>query len=283
MSEQPAELNYESSRTFWRGRAASFEAGQHATALTDYVPAYATEWGNARLFERRMKILRQLGPYRRALDIGCGDGRWTTALSEISSDVVATDFCEEFVEATRAMARSAGRRNVTASVQDVRSLDVPGPSDLVVLGAVTMYVDDGDMAKLTARLAKELVVPGGLVYIRASTHRGTTFINNTGTYQAVYRPPAFYRELFERHGFTTLEQRNVPEYNYADILETYYKLAKLVTFGASAKSPALQRMVFQTARLTRPISLFSVLRFLDLIRAKRPRLRSYEYLFRNGS
>lgn len=279
MNRPDLQLDYTRSLAFWRKRASHSETGLRATALNDGVPAFVTEWTSSRMFARRMRALRAYGPFERALDLGCGDGRWSLALSEIADQVIAVDFCEDFVAATRERVVNCVRNNVVTMVQDARELHVPLRCDLVVMGAVTMYFDDADLDRLIERLATEVVKPGGLVYLRATTHaRGKRL---RGDYQAIYRSVEAYRKMFEARRFVTLEQRLVHEYSHGDLLTAYYKIARVATLGAMGRWPALQRALFHLARWSSPLTLHGVFALVRCFGTRVLPLRSHELVFVN--
>lgn len=279
MSRDETELDYMQSRAFWRDRAVRAESGLRATALCDNAPSLATEWTSAKLFARRMRMFRANGPFERVLDVGCGDGRWSSALAEIANEVIAVDFCEDFVAATRERALADGRTNVVASVQDVRDLRVQGPCDLVTLGAVTMYIEDADLERLIQRLRAELVNPGGLVYLRTTTHaRGS---RSRGPYQAIYRPIEMYRKLFEANRFVVIEQRLVPEYSHAELLSAYFKIARIATLGATRRWARLERALFHTIRWSSPLTVHGMFALARCFGTRILARRSYELVVVN--
>lgn len=114
-----------------------------------------TRWGAA--------VLERLGARgdEAALDAGCGTGRVTALLLERlpGGSVLAVDASEAMVEAARR--RFAGDSRVRVERQDLLSLEVAEPVDLIFSTATFHWIKDHE--RLFARLAKALRPGGRLV------------------------------------------------------------------------------------------------------------------------
>lgn len=103
-----------------------------------------------------------LGPDKRALDIGCGSGRWTRYLAPRVGRVEAIDPSEAVLHAARANADLPNVRWSRAGIDEIPFAD--GAFDLVICIGVLHHVPDtaGALRKAAAK-----VRPGGrlLVYI----------------------------------------------------------------------------------------------------------------------
>ena len=269
----PGRLDYGRSPGFWQSRSA-IDQQNRSVVLSDEVPPCVTEWLTRRIVSRRIRSLARRGPFDRLLDIGRGVGNWTVALAGLRREAVAVDFCEEFVRATRKRALEAGIAGLDVRRLDWRCEGVEGTFDLVTMGAVTMYVADEDMEALAARL-RGLARPGGILYLRSTTHRGATLYNVLGDYQAIYRPEDYYPGLLEAHGFRALEARRVAENSYQGLIESYLALGRALLPARWA--PTAERGAFAAARATWPLSLWLALRLKRPFRP--PRLESWEYVF----
>jgi 2-polyprenyl-3-methyl-5-hydroxy-6-metoxy-1,4-benzoquinol methylase len=77
--------------------------------------------------------------YARALEIGCGGGTFTRALSDLADEVLALDISENAI--ARARERSE-RPNVEYRAADVMTLDLASerPADLIVLAETIYYL-----------------------------------------------------------------------------------------------------------------------------------------------
>jgi cyclopropane fatty-acyl-phospholipid synthase-like methyltransferase len=83
-----------------------------------------------RLAAKLLDSAQNGGRFRRALEIGCGEGAFTEKLSARCDSLVAADFSR--VALTRALGRREWEPSVTFSSYDLRREPLPGRFDLVV-------------------------------------------------------------------------------------------------------------------------------------------------------
>jgi SAM-dependent methyltransferase len=96
----------------------------------------------------------------RVLELGCGAGRLTAPLAELSDRVTALDVSPAMVRATAARCPT-----VTVVVADLRALPPLGPFEAVVAGAnVIDVLGDESRLRLLSDL-RALLVPGGLLLL----------------------------------------------------------------------------------------------------------------------
>jgi ubiquinone/menaquinone biosynthesis C-methylase UbiE len=104
----------------------------------------------------------------RAIDVGCGTGRFTAALARrFDADVLGVDPSAEMLEVARARVAGAGAARVRFAHAPATPLPVePGAADLVFLSQVFHHLDDrpAAFAAFAAALA-----PGGHLCLRNST------------------------------------------------------------------------------------------------------------------
>ncbi len=141
-------------------------------AFEEAYTAHDDPWesGNARYSYQRWKYesLMQYLPvgrrYDRALDLGCGLGAMSLALTQVSDDVLGLDIAEAaVVEARR---RNAAQPGLSFAQGDLATLDpaLAHRFDLVVVADTLYYLDKVDDASLKAiaTLVSGLLAPGGL-------------------------------------------------------------------------------------------------------------------------
>ena len=110
---------------------------------------------------RRALVLGLLGcrRHRRALEIGCADGRLTKALLQRCDDVVAFDTSHRAVTAARARAPRA------TVEQGMAPTDLPsGPFDLVLLSEVGYFLSPLELVE-TLRRCEAALAPGGEIVL----------------------------------------------------------------------------------------------------------------------
>jgi SAM-dependent methyltransferase len=124
----------------------------------DLVPAYANRV--LRPVEVMLLVRHRDELSGRVLELGCGAGRLTGYLGELSSQVTATDVSPHMLEA-------AGRRypGVRFEQRDLRDLSgfEDGSFDVIVAGYNLLDVLDDETRRATLAEAHRILVPGGLL------------------------------------------------------------------------------------------------------------------------
>lgn len=151
----------------------------------------------------RLKAVRRR--FRRALDLGCGYGDWTTLFAPLCDEMHACDVAPEF--AAQTFLRLAQHRAAYVKCEDIRDYEVPKQLDFIYVGAVLCYIEDADVLDVLRRL-RAAAVPDALVMIRDYC----TF--NVGrparTELSFHRAPEQLRDLAELAGFRCIEMRSSP-------------------------------------------------------------------------
>ena len=151
---------------------------QHAREFFDAMWRKGDPWGieGAELTARehdRMIALLEGRRYRRALEIGCGAGVFTSRLSPLVDSVVALDVAPAAVE--RARARTTGPGTVEFRVANIMDSDptIDGPWDLVVMAEMIYLLGwlypFFDIAWLVSRLFAA-TAQGGRVLLANTTY-----------------------------------------------------------------------------------------------------------------
>ncbi|MEO7038991.1 MAG: class I SAM-dependent methyltransferase [Gemmatimonadaceae bacterium] len=132
---------------------------------------------------------------RNALDVGCGEGLWRTALRAVRPSLryVGID------PSAYAAKRFGARRNIRQG--DITSLDalrIRGPFDIIICNDVLHYVATPDLRVGTPALAKRL---RGVAYLGLFTS-ADDIEGDMKTY--IRRAPSFYRREFARAGLRSV-------------------------------------------------------------------------------
>lgn len=138
----------------------------------------------------------------RVADLGCGNGDWTVILAQRAQHLLAVDFSPGFAAFTAERVRAeAPACAVEVQTADLATITLAGPFDLVVVGAVTQYLDDAEVERLYAQIAAALR-PGGRLYFRSTIcQRGDRFTKDQAEFQGVYRSAAWYLSALAGAGF----------------------------------------------------------------------------------
>jgi trans-aconitate methyltransferase len=124
-------------------------------------------WGfEERWYEKRKYALTLAAlpqpHYRSGFEVGCSNGAFTEQLAGRCHHLIA---CDVAVSAVAAARQRLGGREV-----DVRQLVIPdewpdGAFDLIILSEVGYYFDEGDMARVAAKVSDSLAVDGHLIAV----------------------------------------------------------------------------------------------------------------------
>ena len=147
----------------------------------------------------------------KALDIGCGVGRWAFHLSEYVDIYLGFDYSADFINIAkkRALDENLNRLNfqiLSATTFEIDDLMVAPPFDLFIVAGVMAYLNDDDCISLLNKI-KLLSDTNARFYLRepiALENRLTlsSFYSDDmdAEYSAIYRTVAEYEEIFGQSG-----------------------------------------------------------------------------------
>jgi SAM-dependent methyltransferase len=160
-------------------------------------------WTRQMLMDWTVKRLRATGNvFVRIADLGCGIGDWTERLADLAVDTYACDVSPEFVAQTRARVPHA-----VVACSDLRDYRMPVDLDLVYVGAVLMYLPDGDVRDVLRRI-RAVMRPGGLVVLR--DYGAINLGRPRGTQISVHRRPRELQGLATEAYLRCIERRVSP-------------------------------------------------------------------------
>jgi len=168
-------------------------------------------------FQAEARIVRRLtGALTRhgaALDLGSGIGFWSEEFAARFSQVVAVEGSAPLYQALKKIC--APYANVRAVHGNVLSFEPDAAFDLIFLGGLLMYLNQGDAIALLRRLLPFLK-PGGMILCRESTVPGETETHH-GAYQVVYRCVPDYRRIFGQCGLSLRHLEKNEAYGLVEI------------------------------------------------------------------
>ena len=197
--------NESRTQEFWIDRARSVDGALavHPKSRSERYDA----WSRRMLQQWTLDRVRGLAPrYRRFVDLGCGHGDWTELFATVADEIYACDVAPAFVDQTRARVPRAA-----VACTDVRSYELPPRIDLAYLGAVLMYLPDGDALELLGRVHAH-ARPGAVVVTRdwCTLNLGRRTEQPDARYFSIHRRPADVCDLAVAAGFTCVELRSSP-------------------------------------------------------------------------
>lgn len=176
-------------REYWRSSSNTFLASD---------PSY---------YDRQEQALRQsiiplLGRVESAVDIGCGNGRFSLVLAEHASHVRAIDISPTLIEEAAHAATHAGVTNVSFEVRDLEAKSETATFDLVsCMGVVSTLIRDDAFVELSRYMAKS-TNPGGFLILKDTLSlRPEGEFASSETYVTKYRNIDAYEKTFLDLGF----------------------------------------------------------------------------------
>lgn len=144
------------------------------------------------------KIIKEyIGDRVTALDIGCGEGRYTHFLSSIFDTVLGIDLSEE-----RILKNKAENKNTKVDFSSENFLTMPkdkiGVFDFIFASDVFTYTPDKEIRPIFDKLLQLLSKNGVLIMRESTLNHGASSWRSKG-YVAYYRNVMFYEQgVFER-------------------------------------------------------------------------------------
>ena len=195
----PAQKSYRPA-IYWEDRARRFATdGAGLAAVCSYgMPAF---------YNRVIHLCQRLAldpwlripPGTRALDVGCGVGRWSRLLASRGALVTGVDLSPTMIAQSTLRTAEVGLSNrCRFVVQDLAALDVGGPFDLVLGVTVLQHILEPDALRAALqRMAAQLSSAGRLVLLEAAPTYAAASCD-TAVFRA--RPRHEYLRLFSECG-----------------------------------------------------------------------------------
>lgn len=182
------------------------------------------------------------------LELGCGSGRWVTALGAGVANYEAVDFSEQMLDVARCRAKAIGLHNVhfvQTSAQDY----VPERTfDVIYLSGVSQYLHDEDLAQLLRRLVPHLA-PEGMIVDRSTTHRRNRNISEQKDYFSIYRTGSDLIRVFTDAGL--VNSYRADSYTFLNFSRPIQRVlsTRLIGRFMTATAPASFNVLRTLARL----------------------------------
>jgi SAM-dependent methyltransferase len=240
------------------------------------LPASAARYRRHKEIQTISDWINAEGASGRVLDVGCGAGAWAEIFATRYKTVIGVEQSTMMLKAARE--RVARLPNVKIFEGDGRS-DLPeGSFDMIFLGGLCMYLNDGDVMALIRSL-KSRLVEGGSIILRESTIRqGVSLLR--GEYQAVYRSVNQYYQLFKGAGSFRVEVRRNYGYTSMVTAEELVNLRRRWLPFLPKDSATLGSLTWLALRGTAPISFWALPRMLSQLNITWPRLQNHFFRLR---
>lgn len=144
---------------------------------------------------------------RFAVDIGCGNGRFTEVIARHYDVVEGTDPSEKLIAEARARAEAAGITNIAYKMERLENPETLSTYDLVsCMGVLSGLIDDPAFVKATW-LLRAGVRRNGLLLLKDSLSLAGPQYVEWNDYTAVYRNIDAYLAAFASVGLTLIDTR----------------------------------------------------------------------------
>jgi len=144
---------------------------------------------------------------QRALDIGCGNGRFSLVLAEFSETTLAFDLSPTLIQEAIGTAERHGVGNIEFRVLDLEQGLPDGPYDLAAcMGVVSTIIDDDVYDNLLDKLQLIAGNRGYLITKDSLSPEAEDRLIVTDSYVTKYRSEAGYERAFASRGFQLLKK-----------------------------------------------------------------------------
>ena len=110
--------------------------------------------------------------YRNVLDVGCGEGHYTSVLAEIADQVTGADISSTAIQRAGDIWREVGNasfRTFDIVSDDFAAIAPPGGFDLIVCSQVLSYYEPQQLRRLLPRMAAALAADGVILVVNDRT------------------------------------------------------------------------------------------------------------------
>lgn len=181
-------------------------------------------WGNAtttylappEYYEKKAVLLDdelpKLGSPTSAIDIGCGDGKFTLQLAKYVKRIQAYDISSELIEKAKEKALNSEANNVVFIQQEIDGIVPFEKFDVVsCMGVTSCIIDDSKFIFFLQKLRGLSKTAGHLLMIDTISTANEQNAEDQSGYLAKYRSIEDYKMLFRRAGFVVQKEITITE------------------------------------------------------------------------
>ena len=265
-----AELNYDRVNKYWHSARPSI-LGPYMMDGFGF-PAAVGRFRFRAEIGITQRLINGLNSDGTVLDLGSGIGYWAEYFAEHFAKVVAVEASTPLYDALKQ--RCAPYANVETVQGDVLAFEPEDRYELVFLGGLLMYLNEGDAITLLRKLVRSLE-PGGVIVCRETTVRQGV-VTRDGEYQAVYRSVETYNHIFNECGLSAVtKQQNTP-YVLLQMGCEFVKKWKALVPKPLQMIPVVGRLVYGALRIGYPW----IVRVPGVFRLQYPALKNHFFVLR---
>ena len=157
-------------------------------------------------------ILGRLPRFRKVIDIGSGDGRFTLLLARCADEVIGYDVSPALVEKATEAATRAGCGNTTFLRQEMETIAPCEKFDLVsCMGVTSCILEDAKFLRMLDKFRMLCRRNACLLLVDTLSTEKDQIASDQSGYIAKYRNAGDYVNLIERRGFALRERVRISE------------------------------------------------------------------------
>ena len=158
------------------------------------------------------------------IDIGCASGEWSRFISNYVKKVDGYDISQNMINNAIRISHDYGFNNIVYTCASAASITAKEKYDHCLLMGVLVCIEEDSQVDNLLKKINGLVKSGGYLVVKDSLsmytdlplfYYQTNKIDNS--YLALYRPIKNYISLFEKNGFTLVEERYFSSYMHTPI------------------------------------------------------------------
>ncbi len=151
----PTSIDYEQTRLFFNKRADKYQESNpySVTMYQDSNPVLVEERNKAEM--RKLLPLLRLDVESRVLDVACGIGRWSDAITTQIDEYCGIDFSENLIELAQKRSHAANRSFLVGSANELQHVLVSnqkGKFNRILMIGIFMYINDQELVSVMEQL-----------------------------------------------------------------------------------------------------------------------------------
>jgi len=184
--------------SFWQKAYKNYKDGGYITNDT-YISKVRFKYEKTILKNKINKFCKN---FNKALDIGCGNGRYTKEFAKIFDEVIGIDLSKKQIKKNQKENELSNIKYLNENFIDADNDKLP-KFDFIFVGDIFMYTSDNDVKKVFKSLLNLLNQDGILIIRESSMDIG--FENyKSRNYVAYYRNKEFYQNSIFKDNFVKL-------------------------------------------------------------------------------
>jgi 2-polyprenyl-3-methyl-5-hydroxy-6-metoxy-1,4-benzoquinol methylase len=155
------------------------------------------------------KFMRSIKRVDHALDIGCGDGKFTFIVSAKAKSTIAFDVSAKLIAKAKENAKEMNIKNVTFFADSIENAMNLGSYDLIsCMGVTSCIIDDSCLIRFLDRL-KQMAKPNSYLILKDTLSLDYNKIISDQNYIAKYRNIDDYLSAFFNRNFKLLKEQTL--------------------------------------------------------------------------